>query len=75
MDYYILLFGTRKDIYSLMQRLMGNEEEDYDVEAMFKSYASFFWFYAAQSLYAATKNVIVFYSILRNNSSIVDSLG
>ncbi len=55
MDYYILLFGTKKDILLLTRQLVKKDDEDigYDPEVMFKSYASFFWFYAAQSLYAA----------------------
>lgn len=57
MDYYILLFGSRVDIELLNRELTRKPEEDfgYDAEAMFKSYASFFWFYAAQSLYAANQ--------------------
>jgi len=57
MDYYILLFGSRADIQILNRELTRRPDDEfgYDTEAMFKSYASFFWFYAAQSLYAANQ--------------------
>jgi hypothetical protein len=56
MDFYILLFGTKKDI-TLLRKHMSHKDEDvvYDSQAIFKSYSSFFWFYAAQSLYSANQ--------------------
>ncbi len=57
MDYYILIFGTKKDILLLTRQLTKTTDEEcgYDAEVIFKSYASFFWFYASQSLYAANQ--------------------
>ena len=56
MDYYILIFGTKRDITLLRKHLSKKDDEGiYDAAVMFKSYASFFWFYAAQSLYAANQ--------------------
>jgi len=56
-DYYILLFGTRKDISLLTKHLTKSHDEDvgYDGEEMFKGYDASFWFYAAKSLYAANQ--------------------
>ena len=58
LDYYIILFGTRKDIALLTKQLTKSPDEEdvgYNGEEMFKNYASCFWFFAAQSLYAANQ--------------------
>jgi hypothetical protein len=56
-DYYILIFGSRNDIRLLKKQLTRDPGDDFgfDSDAMFKSYASFFWFFASQSLYAANQ--------------------
>ena len=61
-DYYVLLFGSRRDIKLLTTHLTSEQKEndDFDVNAMFKGYASCFWFFAAQSLYAANQKCKAF---------------
>ncbi len=75
MDYYILLFGTKKDILLLTKQLVKIDDEDvgYDPEAMFKSYASFFWSMLHNPFMLPIRSAIDTYFILLNNSNTGDS--